>query len=304
MLDSNRSATSCSKPTSPAAEACCIRCSRHSTAGSNQSTPGEWAAFWRDEPRFVAELKSELQTAVNAMPREGIEAAMLELDRRQIDRWTDRYRGQHEKYDGAWSNLDEPPRPAHFELRFGKKHAGEESDEDASSTDSAFRLDIGKEKINIAGRIDRIDVGSAGGKTVFNVIDYKSGKRPTLTAEKMASGERLQPALYVMAAQALLFGDDNAAPLWAGYWSMKSGVTTHKSYSLHCSAETGQAAESWEELKPKVIARIGEIVHATRRGEFPVSSTDPHCTSMCDFRTICRIAQVRSIGKGLPHSDD
>ena len=81
------------------------------------------------------------------------------------------------------------------------------ADEDPRSTDDAFQLDIGGESINVAGRIDRIDVGRAGEKTVFNVIDYKSGRRPTLTSEKIESGERLQPALYVMAAQALVFGD-------------------------------------------------------------------------------------------------
>jgi len=267
------------------------------------STASEWSAFWRDEARFITELKSELDAAVAALPRDGIEAAMLELDRRQIDRWTDRYHGQQEKYHEAWGELDEPPRPAHFEVRFGKKHAGEECDEDVSSTDSAFQLDIGKEKINIAGRIDRVDVGSAGGNKVFNIIDYKSGKRPTLTPDKIASGERLQPALYAMAAQAVLFGD-NAMPLWAGYWSMKNGITTDKRYSLHCSVANGASSEGWDELKPKVIARIGEVVRAARRGEFPVSSTDLHCTNMCDFRTICRISQVRSIGKGLPPGED
>jgi hypothetical protein len=56
-------------------------------------------------------------------------------------------------------------------------------------------------------------------------------------------------------------------------------------------------------LRPKVIARIGEIVHAARKGDFPVASRDPHCTSFCDFKTICRIAQVRSIGKALAADD-
>ncbi len=259
----------------------------------------EWSALWRDESRFAAELKNVLQAAIEAMPREGLEAALLELDRRQIDKWTDLYRGQHEKYDGAWSKLDEPPRPTHFELRFGRKHAGEAGHEDPHSTDDAFQLDIGGESINVAGRIDRIDVGRAGERTVFNVIDYKSGRRPTLTSEKIESGERLQLALYVMAAEALVFSAESDKPLWAGYWSMQGGVTTNKKYSLHCAVESGEPTESWEELRPKVIARIGEIVRATRRGDFPVLSTDPNCTSFCEFKTVCRVAQVRSVGKVL-----
>lgn len=207
------------------------------------------------------------------------------------------YREQYEAYDNSWAKLDERPRPTHFELRFGRKHAGEEGYEDPNSVDNSFQLDVGREKIHIAGRIDRIDVGRAGGQTVFNVIDYKSGKRPTLTAEKIESGERLQPALYVMAAQALVFGDDAATPLWAGYWSLKDGVTTRKGYSLHCSAEPGKPSSDWEELRPRVIARIAEIVRSARHGDFPVSSTDVYCTSRCEFKTVCRVGHVRSVGK-------
>jgi hypothetical protein len=132
---------------------------------------------------------------------------------------------------------------------------------------------------------------------VFNVIDYKSGKRPTLTSERIESGECLQPALYVMAAQALVFGDEQATPLWAGYWSLKNGVTTRKGFSLHCSVASGELTTEWQELQPKVIARIAEIVRSARRGDFPVNSSDVNCTSRCDFKTVCRIGQVRSVNK-------
>ncbi len=260
-------------------------------------SPSDWSAIWHDNERFTAELKRALGGAFAGTPPDGIEAALLELDRRQIDKWTDVYREQYEAYDNSWTKLDERPRPTHFELRFGRKHASEEGYEDPNSVDNSFQLDIGREIIHIAGRIDRIDVGRVGGQTVFNVIDYKSGKRPTLTAEKIESGERLQPALYVMAAQALVFRGDKATPLWAGYWSLKNGVTTRKGFSLHCSAEPGKISSDWEELQPKVIARIAEIVRSARRGDFPVNSADANCTNLCEFRTVCRIGHVRSVGK-------
>lgn len=270
-----------------------------------RESPGDWQALWHDDARFATELKRSLGAAFAGIPQEGIEAALLELDRRQINKWTDLYRDQYAAYDKSWAKLDERPRPTHFELRFGRKHAGEEGYEDPNSVDNSFQLDIGREKIHIAGRIDRIDVGRAGGQTVFNVIDYKSGKRPTLTTEKIESGERLQPALYVMAAQALVFGDDAATPLWAGYWSLKDGVTTRKGYSLHCSVETGESTAEWDKLRPKVIARIAEIVRSARHGDFPVFSTDVHCTSRCEFKTVCRVGHVRSVGKvWLPPPSD
>jgi RecB family exonuclease len=257
---------------------------------------GEWAAIWADEALFAAELRNVLAETIGAA-REGIDGALVELDRRQIDKWTGRYRDQHAKYDKPWESFDEPPRPTHFELRFGKKHRGESGEEDKDSTNLSFALEIGGEEIQISGRIDRIDVGSAGRQKFFNVIDYKSGQRPPHNLDKIESGERLQPALYAMAAEALLFGKGGAVPLWAGYWSMQQGVTTQEKYSLHCSDQSGKLTETWETLKPKVIARIAEIVHAARRGDFPVASNDPHCTRSCDFRTVCRVAQVRSLNK-------
>jgi ATP-dependent helicase/nuclease subunit B len=262
----------------------------HRKYGDKES---DWAALARDEARFAAELLQELETAVAANPSEGIEAALTELDKRQIAKWTDAYYGQHEKYDKTWDKLTEPPRPAHFELRFGRKHPGEATDEDAGSVDDAFKLKIGDEEISIAGRIDRIDVGRDGDQEIFNVIDFKSGKRPTLTRDRIESGERLQPALYVMAAQALVFEKNKAEPLWAGYWSMQGGVTTQKKYSLHCTTDPEKPGESWDDLKASVIARIAEIVHDTRAGTFPVKSLDQHCTRNCEFKTVCRIGQAR-----------
>jgi hypothetical protein len=256
----------------------------------------EWVALWADETLFTAELQSVLAATIGAA-RDGIDGALVELDRRQINKWTALYLGQHEKYAKPWQQFDEPPRAKHFELRFGEKHAGEGGSEDENSTNVAYALDIGGEKIQISGRIDRIDVGEAGGKQVFNVIDYKSGHRPTLTPDKIESGQRLQPALYVMAAEALLFADREAVPRWAGYWSMLTGVTTDKRYSLHCADDDGKPTESWETLKQNVIDRIAEIVRSARRGDFPVHSQDPQCTRTCDFRTVCRVAQVRSLEK-------
>jgi ATP-dependent helicase/nuclease subunit B len=249
-----------------------------------------WNDVLEDESRFVDELRGTLQEAmrVSGSGRDGIDAALLELDRRQIEKWIDRYRAQYQKYHDAWTHLDSPMRPTHFELRFGQAGPGEGSAEDPHSVDDAFMIDIGSEQILVTGRIDRIDIGEADGKTVFNVVDYKSGRRPTLTSERVESGECLQPALYVMAAQALVL-DENATPLWAGYWSMQNGITTEKRYSL--------VAESWPALKPKVVERIRTFVEAIRGGEFPVDSCDVNCTSRCEFNTICRVSQARSVGK-------
>ena len=55
---------------------------------------------------------------------------------------------------------------------------------------------------------------------------------------------------------------------------------------------------------PKTVEeRIAQFVRDIRHGAFPVASRDEHCTSYCDYRTVCRIAQIRALGK-QPTSGD
>lgn len=246
--------------------------------------------------KFVTEFENLVDALVRATPYTGVEAALVELDRLQIVKWAPRYHAEHTKYDSNWV-LDMPLAPTYLEWRFGPPRAGEQEFEDPRSTNNPFLLPLGKEQIRITGRIDRIDVGTAGASKVFNVLDYKSGKRPTLSKERVASGERLQPAIYVMAAQALLFAKDPATPLYAGYWSLVNGITVAPAYSLHFSDDMQSESEHWAKLRASVVELLGGFVRDIRHGDFPVASRDVHCTSRCDFATVCRIAQVRSLGK-------
>jgi ATP-dependent helicase/nuclease subunit B len=265
---------------------------------SLQSGDGDLVTLSRREPAIVAAaFTSALDAELGNTPRASLDGALEELDRRQIVKWSEQYLDQHNTYDDAWKGLDRAPLPTYFEFRFGPARSEESEAEDPRSTAEPFLLNLGHEQIRITGRIDRIDVGQVGGQTVFNVIDYKSGKRPTLTAEKMESGERLQPPLYVMAAQVLLFGEEKGRPLWAGYWSMDKGMTTDARYSLKCPPEGGKASKEWDALQHSVVARIRQFVTDIRAGNFPVFSRDDQCTSYCNFSTVCRVTQVRSLGK-------
>jgi hypothetical protein len=67
-------------------------------------------------------------------------------------------------------------------------------------------------------------------------------------------------------------------------------------------AVEGDPAEHWKKVRGTVEERIGQFVQDIRQGAFPVASRDDKCTSYCDFNTICRIAQVRSLGKSTPPS--
>ena len=66
----------------------------------------------------------------------------------------------------------------------------------------------------------------------------------------------------------------------------------------------GARRESWR-TEPEFPGVSEFFVHELAmalnvgRGDFPIYSRDPHCTTYCDYKTICRIAQARSITKTL-----
>jgi RecB family exonuclease len=243
---------------------------------------------------FVNHLRRVIDEAIVATPRAGIDAALLELDRRQISKWAGRHFDHQQKYAGACAKLGGALAPAHFEFRFGPPRA-DDVGSDPSSTPDAFVIEVNGEPIRVTGQIDRIDVGSIHGKTFFNVIDYKSGKKTSFKPEHIESGERLQLPIYVEAAQMLLFRGA-AKPLAAGYWSMSAGFDAKG--ALASAPEQGaDNGDRWERTRATVRRRIGQIVEGIRRGDFPVASLDEKCTSFCEFHTVCRVAQARNLNK-------
>jgi RecB family exonuclease len=260
--------------------------------GQRSWTADEEAALFSDY------LKRVIDERMVGAPAGSIDAALLELDRRQIRKWADAHFGHHVKYHGDCSKMGGAMEPARFEFRFGSRRPVD-ADSDPGSIGDAFVLEIDGEKIRITGQIDRIDVGEIAGKKVFNVIDYKSGKKLALRPEHIESGERLQLPIYVEAAQMLVFGGD-ATPLAAGYWSMASGFDTRGALAAKKDADH---EEHWSNVKATVRLAIQRFVAAIRGGNFPVYSRDAECTSLCEFNTICRIAQIRSLGKTWPPED-
>jgi ATP-dependent helicase/nuclease subunit B len=256
-------------------------------ACSDQSLSAE-----NEAAEFLARFYGVVDERIAGAPPGTIDAALLELDRRQIRKWAGAHFEHHTKYQGECAKLGGAMSPSRFEFRFGSARP-DDAESDPDSSGEAIVLEIEGEKIRITGQIDRIDVGTVDGKTVFNVIDYKSGKKVALKQDHIESGERLQLPIYVEAAQILLFGGD-ATPLAAGYWSMASGFDAKSPLIAKHGLDND---ERWSNVQATVHRLVGQFVKAIRHGEFPVTSRDEHCTSHCDFNTICRITQIRSLGK-------
>ncbi|MEM8946416.1 MAG: PD-(D/E)XK nuclease family protein [Planctomycetota bacterium] len=257
-----------------------------------------------DADELTTRFLRALDTLVKASPLRGIEQSLREIERREIEAWVPNYAEQELDYRSQWRHLDGPPRPAHFEVRFGPETRGSTEDSDRASTSLPFQLDLGEESILLTGQIDRVDVGQMGDVTVFNIIDYKSGKAVRLKYDKVRSGHQLQLPLYALAAERLLLADQKAVALATGYWNIQGkGFQTSKGGSLQLRESTDSALKvsaEWNGLEPEILDRVQQIVRGIREGDFPVYNADEHCTRSCELSTICRVSQIRSLEKVWP----
>jgi ATP-dependent helicase/nuclease subunit B len=231
--------------------------------------------------------------------------ALLEVDRRLLTTWLANYYEQHAAYDALWKDFNMPLRPAHFEVAFGLSE-GPTDDEDVNVIPDAdlasarpLELVHEGETLRIRGRIDRIDLGEIGGRSVFNVVDFKSGRAKSLTADTVSSGATLQLPLYALAVEQLLLADQQAIPWRAGYWFVKeNGFSARRAMTFHEHAAGGVVeAEAWTSLRTALTGLVFALARGVKNGQFPMASRDDKCTSFCPYRTVCRVGQVRSLEK-------
>ncbi len=226
-------------------------------------------------------------------------AALQKINLRELAQWLVKYWEQHEKYEQTAKDFDTPPAPAYFEVSFGlaRKRADKK---DALSTEKPFDLRCGDEVVRLSGRIDRIDIGLQNGEVVFNVFDYKTGtKSMRLDAAAVEEGAALQLPLYALAVEELLLVDRQAKPWRIGYWQLRDGGLKKNGVLSMSDLNDGDLTDSedWRDLRGKLLSRVLQLVSGVRGGMFPVYSLDKNCTDHCEYRTVCRIAQVRALSK-------
>ncbi len=228
--------------------------------------------------------------------RDSLADAMREIDRRILLQWLQNYREQHEKYDAQWDECDRRPRPALFEVSFGRPLREGDS---PSSTNEPFELVSHGHVVRLAGRIDRIDQGEVRGQAIFNVLDYKTGGGTRFSLDACQRGTVLQLPLYALAAGELILNDRNAVPWQAGYWYISGdGFKPRQALRMYELVEDHlDPSETWESIRGILADTVVGLVKAMRQGQFPVWSDDPDCTGRCPYSTVCRINQIRSLEK-------
>ncbi len=247
--------------------------------------------------RLLLEAIDEAIAQTLAAPgRDGLADALHELDRRKLLEWLEGYRVQHEKYDAQWEDCDGSPRPALFETSFGRPLREGDGEH---STEEPLELPSHGQVVRLAGRIDRIDEGQDRGHAIFTILDYKTGKGTGFKLEDCQRGLVLQLPLYALAVAELILKDTAAVPWQAGYWYLsESGFRPKQALRGYERVEDRLApSEMWNEIRGILADTVAGLVRSMREGQFPVWSDDDKCTSTCPYSTVCRINQIRSLGK-------
>jgi RecB family exonuclease len=144
--------------------------------------------------------------------------------------------------------------------------------EAAFDGEEALVLRDGDDTLRLHGLIDRVDRGPAG----VRIIDYKTGGIAKYTSKALEEGEKLQIALYALAARdALQLGE----PVDGFYWS----VTGAKASSLKLADYDGGAPAALE----RAAAWAWQTVRDVRQGRFVPQSPRTGCPSYCPAREFC-----------------
>jgi ATP-dependent helicase/nuclease subunit B len=151
--------------------------------------------------------------------------------------------------------------PAHFEPPFGLHGV---SPLELRGTDG--------EVVRLRGYIDRVDVNSDG---QLRVIDYKSGSTP-ISARDLASGKRVQLALYALAARDVLGLGEPAAGM---YWHIGSA----KPSSLRLERYDGGIQAALD----TAVAHALAFATGARQGHFAPKPPDGGCPPWCPAADFC-----------------
>jgi ATP-dependent helicase/DNAse subunit B len=250
--------------------------------------------------QLVEEALSEVMRSTGFEPSaDSLDAALDVIDRRLVEQWIAGYPMQFSQYRESFVGFNSPPAPAHFEVSFGPVEGPEEESSDPLSNPAAYELTYGGLTIRLSGRVDRIDVGLIEGRVVFNVMDYKTGKSGYFRLSDIEECRKLQLPLYAMAVQDLLLADQNAIPWQAGYWHIpEKGYCAKQALVFHERTGEGiEPTESWQRLRDNVARHVAGLVSGIQSGQFPMYCEDEKCTGQCEYKTVCRVNDARSLEK-------
>jgi len=227
-----------------------------------------------------------------------LQAALTRIEQQLLDEWADAYSQQADRYltqvKEAWSGSW---RAAHSEIAFGK--AAGQGPQGQDAVYGPLEVGGGADRVLLCGRIDRVDIGWLEDRPVYTVIDYKTGRPPRFTQADLESGRAVQLTLYTLAVQRLGITPPQALPFQMGYWCLQANGFRAGPSQRGGKTRTLMDAAVWGALVETLESTVLRLVAGIRRGEFVVENADTKCTGGCEFRTVCRVNQVRPLADAL-----
>lgn len=198
-------------------------------------------------------------------------------------------------------------RPSLFEIGFGmpKKYG--------SVTEEPVRIN---EKLQIRGKIDRIEFGVNEGELDFMIADYKTGRSDPASNTDVKTGKRFQIPLYIVAAKKLLSDvlgfearpaggvfymlypkyDEQSDRLNSNFLSLvpqTSPLVNKSNERKH--TQVLKKDEAIKDVLNLSIDYAGQIVEKIGRGDFTPDYLLEKTCDYCAFASICRKATLKLI---------
>jgi RecB family exonuclease len=231
--------------------------------------------------RVRAELPEMIRRLVDQQPepQTEIEHGLRAIQVGRLLRDGRRYARQFEAYEAG---PGQGAVCAHCEVAFGLPRVSAHPPLELGPPDAGVLL---------SGVIDRIDVIPREGARLFRVIDYKTGHVPE--PAELKGGTALQVPLYALAAERLLAASGGGEPLDAGYWGI-SGRGYRPGATMRSLRDGELRPESrWAAFRAGLERYVVDLIGRLRAADLPVAPRREDCTRGCDFKTVCRIHQVR-----------
>ncbi len=267
------------------------------SADRTEATPAQDPISSEDlSARFQALVEEQFQR-IAELP--DLQQVLAQIEEQLLSEWGTEYGNQWAGYVGSTGRAwDVPPEPQLFEIAFGAAPGGASADT-AEHRYDCLELGVAHRKVRVRGRIDRIDVGKIGGKTAFNVVDYKTGSAKNLGPKQVREIRSIQLPLYALAAHRLSMVAEDALPHHLAYWFIKERGYKNVLAAAADSKEGLGEHDDWVQVQKLLEDYVPQLVADIRSGIFAVFSRNTDCTSRCPYSKTCRVGQIRPLEEQL-----
>ncbi len=226
-----------------------------------------------------------------------LQRALTRIEEELLGQWGEAFARQHaeyrEKLSSAWTGRMPSLAP---EIPFGS--LPDETPAESEPHHDPILFGDEDRAVRVRGRIDRVDVGTVAGQTVFTVIDYKTGRPPKSNEAELQTGRAIQLALYTLAVRRLGLAGPEAVPFQMGYWLLKE-TGFKRGYQRETKSFDGLDAAAIDALEQILDDVIPKLAEGLRSGKFLVENADRDCTGHCPYHTTCRVNQIRPLAESL-----